>query len=100
MPVCPAPLAPDFRAELETVARRAHQACGGRDYSRIDVRLKDGRPMILDVNINCAVSENSGFVDTARIMGWDYATVLDKLLMMAAKRMNYRAFGFRHCLSP
>ena len=87
MPVCPAPLTPGFRAKLESVAERAHRACGARDYSRIDIRLKDGKPMVLDVNTNCAVSENSGFVETARLArGLDYGAVLEKLLVMAARR--------------
>ncbi len=89
MPTCPAPLTPGFRAELESLAKHAHRACGGRDYSRVDVRLQDGRPMVLDVNLNCAVSENSGFVETARLAaGCDYAAVLERLLRMAAKRFD------------
>jgi D-alanine-D-alanine ligase-like ATP-grasp enzyme len=79
-----------MKTQLESLAKRAHHACGGRDYSRSDVRLQQGRPMVLDVNINCAVSENSGFVDTARIMGWSYSAVLERLAMMALQRMNVR----------
>ena len=86
MPTCPAPVSKEFQLELETLARRAHAACGARDYSRVDVRLQAGRPMVLDVNANCAMSQNSGFVDTARIAGWDYAAVLDRLALMAASR--------------
>jgi len=87
MPECPAPVTLELQMELEILARRAHAACGARDYSRVDVRMQAGHPMVLDVNANCAVSENSGFVDTARIAGWDYPTVLDRLAMMAARRM-------------
>ena len=90
MPTCPAPLTPAMQTQLESLAKRAHDACGGRDCSRIDVRLQQGRPMVLDVNINCAVSENSGFVDTARIFGWSYSAVLERLAMMALKRMTPR----------
>ncbi len=86
MPICPAPLSEDLRAQLETLARRAHFACSARDYSRVDIRLRAGRPMVLDLNTNCALSENAGFPSTASIAGWDYAAVLDRLAGMAAQR--------------
>jgi D-alanine-D-alanine ligase len=89
MPTCPAPLSREQQTELEELACRAHRACGGRDYSRIDVRLREGRPMVLDVNINCAVSENSGFIDTARIAGWEFGEVLERLVLMAAARAEF-----------
>jgi D-alanine-D-alanine ligase len=95
LPTCPAPLTRELQGELEDLARRAHVACGLRDYSRMDVRMHGGRPFVLDVNANCAVSENSGFADTARIAGWDYPAVLDRLALMAARRAisNYDASG-------
>jgi D-alanine-D-alanine ligase len=95
MPTCPAPLSPALKDELEVLACRAHIACGVRDYSRIDIRMQDRRPMVLDVNGNCALSENSGFVETARIAGWDYATLLDRLVSMAASRASALPAGTR-----
>jgi D-alanine-D-alanine ligase len=86
MPVCPAPLNPSFKRQLESLARRAYLACELRDYGRIDIRLRANEPMVLDVNANCALSKNAGFPDTARIAGWDYAAVLDRLAQMAAVR--------------
>jgi D-alanine-D-alanine ligase len=86
MPVCPAPLGPEMAAELAGLARRAHRVCGLRDYSRIDVRLRNGRPMALDVNSNCDLSETGGFANTARVAGWDYGAMLERLALMAAGR--------------
>jgi D-alanine-D-alanine ligase len=95
MPTCPAPLSPALKGELEALACRAHVACGVRDYGRIDIRMQGDRAMVLDVNGNCALSENSGFVDTARIAGWDYATVLDRLVSIAASRASALPAGTR-----
>jgi D-alanine-D-alanine ligase len=89
MPVCPAPLGPEMRDRLESLARRAHLACGVRDYSRIDLRLQQDQPLILDVNANCALTENAGFPDTARIAGWSYSALLDRLARMAALRGSF-----------
>jgi D-alanine-D-alanine ligase len=90
MPVCPAPLPKRTRALLERLARRAYRSCELRDYGRVDIRLSQEVPMVLDVNANCALSENGGFVDSARIAGWDYASVLDRLAQMAGNRPAVR----------
>jgi D-alanine-D-alanine ligase len=86
MPACPAPLEPEMAAELARLARRVHRVCGLRDYSRIDVRLRNGRPMVLDVNSNCDLSETGGFANTARAAGWEYGAMLERLALMAASR--------------
>jgi len=86
MPVCPAPLTPIRKTQLESLAREAYRACGLRDYGRIDVRMRSAEPMVLDVNANCALSKNAGFPDTGRVAGWEYGTVLDRLARMAAAR--------------
>ncbi|MGA2660200.1 MAG: hypothetical protein ABSH34_22095 [Verrucomicrobiota bacterium] len=86
MPACPAPLEPEMAAELAALARRAHRVCGLRDYSRIDVRLRNGRPMVLDVNSNCDLSETGGFANTAQAAGWEYGAMLERLALMAAGR--------------
>jgi D-alanine-D-alanine ligase len=90
MPICPAPLPKDRHALLERLARRAYRSCGLRDYGRVDIRLSQAVPMVLDVNANCALSENGGFVDSARTTGWDYPSVLDRLAQMAASRRAIR----------
>jgi hypothetical protein len=56
--------------------------------------------MVLDVNANCAVSENSGFADTARIAGWDYPALLDRLALMAASRVAGRRSLVGNEVSP
>ncbi|HEV3168072.1 MAG TPA: D-alanine--D-alanine ligase, partial [Isosphaeraceae bacterium] len=50
---CPARIAPEIAARLETLAVRAFEATGCRDYARVDFRLDaQGEPMILEVNPN------------------------------------------------
>ncbi|HXP62315.1 MAG TPA: hypothetical protein VN829_17590 [Dongiaceae bacterium] len=86
IPACPAPLEPEVAAQLAALARRAHRVCGLRDYSRIDVRMRNGRPMVLDVNSNCDLSETGGFANTARVAGWEYGAMLERLALLAAGR--------------
>jgi D-alanine-D-alanine ligase len=86
MPICPVPVTAELKAQLEALACAAHRACGARDYSRVDMRMRADQPMVLDVNANCALSENAGFPDTGRIVGWDYGALLDRLARMALAR--------------
>jgi D-alanine-D-alanine ligase len=88
MPVCPAPISPELAKKLAEISRQAYRCCDVRDYGRIDLRLQGDKPMILDVNSNCALSKNAGFPETARIAGWDYGATLERLAEMAGRRVS------------
>ena len=84
--VCPAPVPPELQAEIEQASVAAFIAAGCRDYGRIDLRLKDGRPMVLDVNANCDVSPDGGFANAARAAGLTYGQMLEQVLWFAWQR--------------
>jgi D-alanine-D-alanine ligase len=85
-PSCSAPIPRELRAALEDLARRAHTACQVRDYGRVDIRLRSGEPMVLDVNANCDLGEHGGFAHTANSAGWEYDAMLERLVLLAAAR--------------
>ena len=85
-PSCRAPIPPELRAEIERVACQAHVACNVRDYGRVDIRLRQGQPMVLDVNANCDVGKHGGFTHTATTAGWSYGAMIERLVMLAAAR--------------
>jgi D-alanine-D-alanine ligase len=85
--VCPAPVTPKLRQALEDAAIAAYRATHVRDYGRIDIRLDaDGRPMVLDVNSNCDVSLEGGFMNAARAKGLSYGQMLERLIELALLR--------------
>lgn len=87
---CPAPLdRPDWRARLETIAARAYQAVGLRDYARFDMRMLDDEPQILDVNPNPELwtDGRSVFVAAAAAQGVTYAQMVSRIVTFAAVRM-------------
>jgi D-alanine-D-alanine ligase len=85
-PVCPAPVSPELKAELERVAVAAYRAAGCRDYGRVDIRLSNGQPMALDINANCDVSPDGGFANAARAQGLTYADTIEQLVLFAMRR--------------
>ena len=84
--ICPAPVSPELKAEIEAVSVAAYVALGCRDYGRIDLRLRDGRPMALDVNSNCDVSPDGGFATAAAAAGLTYGEMMEQILLFALER--------------
>ncbi|MFQ5407650.1 MAG: ATP-grasp domain-containing protein [Anaerolineales bacterium] len=83
---CPAPVAPELYARIAETARGAYQALRMRDYGRIDIRVRDGQPYVLDVNPNPDISRDAGFCRSARVAGYDYGRAIAQVLKFAAER--------------
>ena len=98
--ICPAPLTPELRAEIERVSIAAYQASGCRDYGRIDLRLRGDQPMALDINANCDVSPGSGFANAAAAVGLSYAEMLEQIVSFAVQRRDSVAALERGRYSP
>lgn len=90
-PTCPARVSDKIQARIEEVARRAYQAMGLRDYGRVDIRVKNGMPYVLEVNPNADLSPDAGIARAARIAGMSYADLADEIVRLAARR--YRLKG-------
>jgi D-alanine-D-alanine ligase len=84
--ICPAPIDAALRTHIERVAIDAFRATECRDYGRIDMRLRSGQPMVLDVNTNCDISPDGGFMNAARARGMSYGAMLQRLVEIAAAR--------------
>lgn len=85
--ICPAPISARLQKKIERVALQAYKASHCRDYGRVDIRLtRAGEPMVLDVNSNCDVSSEGGFMNAARSKGLDYGQMLERLIHLALAR--------------
>ena len=94
--ICPAPISPLLKADLERAAIAAYRAAGCRDYGRVDLRLCDGQPMVLDINANCDVSPDSGFANAARARGLTYADAMEQIVLFAMRRQVDQANAYAH----
>lgn len=85
----PADLTP---AEAETVraaAEGAFRAIGLRDFGRVDIRLQDGVPYVIDINELPDLAPDAGFWNSARAAGMTYPQMIDKIIKHALQREGW-----------
>ncbi len=83
---CPAPVDDDLAERIRRVAMAAYRTLRLRDYGRIDLRVRDGQPYVLDVNSNCDITIDGGFAKTAAVAGYDYGAMASRIVNLAARR--------------
>lgn len=86
--MCPAPADPELTQQIQDVAIMAYRAIRCRDYARMDIRLWNGSPMVLDVNPNADLDPESVIPASARTLGFSYGEVAHRILEFAALRLR------------
>ncbi len=83
-PVCPAQIDEVLAEKVKAIAMDAYKAIGVRHYGRIDMRIDEANnPFVLEVNPNPDISEDAGFVRSARIGGYPYSKLINHILTQA-----------------
>ncbi|MBN2154852.1 MAG: GNAT family N-acetyltransferase [Candidatus Lokiarchaeota archaeon] len=85
---CPADLEPKISEQINNIAKKAYEITGCRDYARVDFRLSGSEIYVLEVNPNPGINIDSGYVRSAKTMGWTYVDLIHKILNSALKRYN------------
>jgi len=85
-PICPARLGKKDELLVRDVALRAFKLLECRDYARVDIRLKDGVPYILEINANPDISPDAGLARAARVGGHEYPQLVENIAEMALAR--------------
>ena len=84
--LCPAPLAAALEASVVAVAAVAYRVGGCRDYGRVDLRLRHGQPVVLDVNPNADLSFESDHAIASKMLGWTYGQLAARIVDSALER--------------
>ncbi|MCL4395020.1 MAG: ATP-grasp domain-containing protein [Chloroflexi bacterium] len=92
-PTCPARVSDAVKGRIEDVARRAYMAMGLQDYGRVDLRVKNGTPYVLEVNPNADLSADAGIARAARVAGMTYGDLADEIVRLAARRSRTKGFA-------
>lgn len=87
IPKCPARLPKKIDEEANRIAVQAFRTIGCRDYARVDMRLShDKKLYVLEVNPNPDLTEDAGFMRSAKYAGYSYKKALKTIVSLAAKR--------------
>ena len=76
----------ELENRIRQIAISTYRICGLRDYGRIDFRLRDNLPMVIDVNPNPDITEEGSFIIAARLAGYDYPAMLDQIIRFTISR--------------
>ena len=70
--------------ELTRIAKKAWTLVGCSGYARVDLRVnRQGRPFVLELNVNPCVTPDAGFFAAANQAGLDYQALIAELLSIA-----------------
>jgi D-alanine-D-alanine ligase len=86
--VSPHDLPPALSERIKGIARQTFRAFGLRDYARIDLRVQNDVPYVIDVNCNPDIANDASFPLAASLAGYDYAAMLDHLVQLALHRVG------------
>ena len=85
----PADLPEATKIMLEETAIEAFRLTGCHDYARVDFRVdKSGIPIVLEVNANQGISEDTGTVRSAKVAGYTYENFVEKIVRTAQIRLE------------
>lgn len=89
--VCPAKnVPPDVEERIKLTARKVYALLGASDYARVDFRVMNGVPYVLELNPNpdiaSDVDEDTGFTRSGKAYGWSYETLIQKIIEFSWER--------------
>ncbi len=80
---CPAELDLGLKKELEHIALKVAKIFESHDYTRVDFRVRDNVPFVIDVNPNPCISTDSEFVKSATVSEYDFKYIIEKIIELA-----------------
>ena len=85
----PADLSPHELSLVQETARNSFRAVGLRDFGRVDIRLRDGIPFVIDINEVPDLAQDAGFWNSAKVAGLTYPQMVDRIVKNALIREGW-----------
>ena len=81
----PARLEKSVAAEASRLALEAHKLLRCKDLSRVDMIVRDGHPLVLELNISPGMTETSLLPLAAEAAGMQFADLVERLVKLALR---------------
>ena len=69
--------------KIQEYALKVFELVGARGFIRVDFVIKDGNPVILEMNTIPGLTPNSLLPKEAKVAGMEYPKLLDKMIELA-----------------
>lgn len=81
-----------LETKIRSLGTECYKKLGGRDYPRLDIRIRNNRPYVLEINNNPGVDFHilSGMGVSAHAAGFTYHTLLDHIIKNAYLRFQQK----------
>jgi D-alanine-D-alanine ligase len=85
--ICPAQISKNVADEMVRWSKEAFKALGLRDFARVDIRMdEDEHSYLLEINSMASLGLTGAYVNAAKVAGYDYARLVNRILEVAAVR--------------
>ncbi|MBE2255504.1 MAG: ATP-grasp domain-containing protein [Ignavibacteria bacterium] len=93
--VCPAKnISPELEKVIQETAKKVYKIIGASDYARVDFRVKDGIPYVLELNPNpdiaSDVDSDTGFTRSGKAYGWTYEELINNIIKFSCERWRVK----------
>jgi D-alanine-D-alanine ligase len=89
--VCPAPVPRELSGEIQAITLAAHRALGLAGYSRADFLVRDGKPLLLEINTLPGMTPTSLLPQEAAAVGLDFDALIARLMDLGLARARGEA---------
>lgn len=91
--ICPADVEPELRDRMVKLSKDAFGALELRDFARVDIRLSETNEIfLLEINSMASLGRTGSYVHAAKVLGYNYKQLVNKILEVAAVRYSYELF--------
>ncbi len=86
--ICPAIIDSKILYKIKKIAIKSYKALHCRDYARVDIRLYNETPYVIDVNPNPDISSESGYIRSIKAGGLEVEEFIKAVVSYAVHRKN------------
>ncbi|GAB4330016.1 MAG: hypothetical protein Kow0037_05440 [Calditrichia bacterium] len=85
--ICPADIPNELAEKMQKISIEAFKALNLRDFARVDIRLDENNQIhLLEINSMASLGETGSYITAARVAGYDFSTLVNRMLEVAAIR--------------